>query len=723
MTDIVFIFPSARGNRAVFNSHLGVAYLQAVLKRHEIKSMQYLRKNPGTIWEVAREILDPSPRIAGFTVYDSNFGVCCAIADCLKTLKPDLVIICGGPTATFSDREILTRSPSFDVCIRGEAEGAGVEIIEELIGAPSGQIPDILDQIEGASYFRENEFYTTGIARNSPGSRHVTACPLDLLPSPYLDGILMDGRTGILTGRGCNQNCAYCQFAALGKKKIRLHSIDRVLAELELISNMDRKKGMSTRVTIHDDTFSLLPERAGELCQAIADRQLGLQLTCITRADRVDGELLGLMKQAGFTSIAFGLESAVPRVLHVIGKVRKPLKRTGNFQREKDFIESVRVSVHKARELGITAGVSIILGLPTETIEEARKTVDFVRSLPVDYYMHNILQVFPGTPLWENHEEYSIGTVKGPVGLPVTVSYSFDPYKVKPADKSISNYESYFVRLLAGASAFGCGSALPPHEELDTVVIRSNNLSGKLLDWLRNNLRIGGIVIQFYDGKVKPGDEIIEGDRTGILSALVPSRFHIQLMPEYAGTGKCIWNINSEMAELAGAYSPGLTRLRLEQSVDPLLEWIKNRKRTSELCDLGFSGVDRLHELAIIMDDIKQSAILTTWPFPPFLVYPGRFSHNKPPCRTLSRIEIDADGNIRVCAHGEVLGNIHENFDFIRNRFGSHLKKSPDYSCPFPSNNGKIRDPESRKDGCLSLIDFYSRTDLLYKHMIEVSGS
>ena len=65
-------------------------------------------------------------------------------------------------------------------------------------------------------------------------------------------------------------------------------------------------------ISIHDDTFTLLGPRAKTLCQAIIERKLGLALSCITRADTVDDELLRLLRRAGFVSIAFGLESAVP---------------------------------------------------------------------------------------------------------------------------------------------------------------------------------------------------------------------------------------------------------------------------------------------------------------------------------------------------------------------------------------------------------------------------
>ncbi len=222
---------------------------------------------------------------------------------------------------------------------------------------------------------------------------------LDSTPSPYVSGILCDGRVGVLSGRGCTHHCQYCCFAALGRKTLRLHSTDRVLAELECIAERQKRAGKTYVVPIHDDTFTLVPERAKRLCQAIIDRELKLVLSCITRADTIDEELLILMRAAGFVSLAFGLESAVPSVLRATGKVRPPGFPSPDFGPEKRFLEQVKQSVCKAKDLGFNVGVSIILGLPTESAEDGAATLRFVKELPVDFYMHNFLWVFPGTPL------------------------------------------------------------------------------------------------------------------------------------------------------------------------------------------------------------------------------------------------------------------------------------------------------------------------------------
>ena len=415
--DIAFVFPPAHGNLGSFRSHLGVAYLRAALAKDGFSTVQYLNLNPRTAGEVAEDVLRCGPRVVGFTVYDANFTLSIALARALKRRQPDVRVIFGGPSASFCAEEILARHPDVDACVLGEAEETGAGIFAWLVDGHSAD-----DVPSGVAIRRDGKVVVPELPPLVG-----TTCPtlaahslLDAAPSPYLSGMLEDGRTGVLTGRGCTHHCQYCCFAALGRKKLRLHSIDRVLEELEWIAAHQRRTGDRYIVPIHDDAFTLLPPRATSLCQAIVDRKLDLVLSCITRADTIDEDLLKLMRQAGFVSLAFGLESAVPSVLRAMGKVRPPDYHDPDLAAEREFVERVRDSVASAKKLGFNVGVSIILGLPTETAEDGAATLDLVRTLPVDFYMHNFLWVFPGTPLWDTHDRYGIGCSVNSMGLATT---------------------------------------------------------------------------------------------------------------------------------------------------------------------------------------------------------------------------------------------------------------------------------------------------------------
>ncbi len=68
-------------------------------------------------------------------------------------------------------------------------------------------------------------------------------------------------------------------------------------------------------VTIYDDAFTLNIHRAKEICKRIIEKKFCFKLTCETRVDRMNDELLELMAEAGFKRVSFGLEIAVPEIL------------------------------------------------------------------------------------------------------------------------------------------------------------------------------------------------------------------------------------------------------------------------------------------------------------------------------------------------------------------------------------------------------------------------
>ncbi|MGC0777218.1 MAG: cobalamin-dependent protein, partial [Candidatus Acidiferrum sp.] len=293
-SDVLFVFPPAPGNAGAFKNHLGVAYLRAALARDGLATAQYLNGNPGTIDSVAADILQRKYPIVGFTVYDSNARLCIALAQSIKRQKPETQIVFGGPTPTFNARPLMERHPVIDACVMGEAEETAAHIFAKLLGGGG------LDEDQPGIAFRKNRQVVCTVlpalvGATQPGVQGA----LDASPSPYLSGILADGQEGVLTGRGCTHHCQYCCFAALGRMSLRLHSIERVVAELEYIAARQKCTGKHYPVAILDDAFTLLPPRAKALCRAIADRKLNLVLSCVTRADTVDEELIKLMQEAG----------------------------------------------------------------------------------------------------------------------------------------------------------------------------------------------------------------------------------------------------------------------------------------------------------------------------------------------------------------------------------------------------------------------------------------
>ncbi len=134
------------------------------------------------------------------------------------------------------------------------------------------------------------------------------------------------------------------------------------------------------RIRIEDDLFTFQRARTLEICRAIDRRGLDVRWRAYARVDTVDPEMLGWMRRAGCERILFGAESGSREILKGIRKGIRP--------------DQTRRAVDMARDAGIGVLASFILGLPGETPQTLRETLDFARSLRVPYSL-NLLTPYP----------------------------------------------------------------------------------------------------------------------------------------------------------------------------------------------------------------------------------------------------------------------------------------------------------------------------------------
>jgi anaerobic magnesium-protoporphyrin IX monomethyl ester cyclase len=737
---IVFLFPPALGNIGAFRNHLGVAYLRAALARDGIPSTQYLNPRPGTVDEVAADVLKLKPRIVGFTAYDANFALCLALARRIKAVRPETKVIFGGPTATFCAPHILEKQSAVDACVLGEAEETGARIVTRLLDRPTFDQPEmgLAFRLDGQIVCGAQPPLVGSSCRTLPAPR-----ALDSTPSPYLSGILTDGHPGVLSGRGCTHHCQYCCFAALGRKTLRLHSNERVLAELEWVASHQERTGDRYIVAIHDDAFTLSPTRAKSLCQAIADRKLGLLLACITRADALDEELIRLMREAGFIGMAFGLESAVPSVLRTTGKVRPPDFPDPDLAPEREFVERVRSSVLAAKKYGMNVGVSIILGLPGETAADGEETLRFVRSLPVDYYMHNFLWVFPGTPLWETSGRYGIHCQINSMGLGATTEYAYDLAKIRPRPRCSLEHDAKLVRVLAADSLYSCGAPGADSEAGTSVaVVRGPELKPAVADWLGGILDIGSILLQVYEPlKRREENYRLYCDRTVVTESLFPARHHIQMVPRAGTNGDRRWMLSCSGSDLYCSHKPFLLSIRTCDSPAPFLDWMEGRPVECSMCDVSgcLRSPRELARFAKNGGNKDLGARIRQMPPPPSMHYPGRWLRGKAPCLSLSRIEVDATDQVRCCSQGEPIGSVGDSRGALVARLASLAEEAERRRgcaecpvtdcprCPFPGMTERqycgLRKRRARELGVLDWVHAYSRVPSLLALQRDEVGS
>ncbi|MDD5730400.1 MAG: cobalamin-dependent protein, partial [Candidatus Omnitrophica bacterium] len=125
---LLFNLPPSGGS--LFPISLG--YIAASLKNKNFETAiaEIDTITPGTGQSIADFVLKFKPAIAGFSVYQANTGLAVQLAKLVKMIDPRILVVIGGPQATFMPSEALLQMPCVDVISRGEGE----VVLPELAG-------------------------------------------------------------------------------------------------------------------------------------------------------------------------------------------------------------------------------------------------------------------------------------------------------------------------------------------------------------------------------------------------------------------------------------------------------------------------------------------------------------------------------------------------------------------------------------------------------------
>ena len=196
----------------------------------------------------------------------------------------------------------------------------------------------------------------------------------------------------IMSGRDCWWGrCKFCAWPKLFPK-FRVRSVKNVLDEISiLIEKYDAKE-------IFDDSGTLMVGKwLKDLCNGLIERGYNkkIKYSCNMRFGVLKQEDYDLMKMAGFRLLKFGLESASQETLDRLDKGVK--------------IEQIKEGCKMASKAGLTVHLTMIVGYPWETKDDALKTFELAKKLmhsgAADVLQSTVLMPYPGTQLWKEAKE------------------------------------------------------------------------------------------------------------------------------------------------------------------------------------------------------------------------------------------------------------------------------------------------------------------------------
>lgn len=350
---------------------MGLYYVGAMLRANgyavDILNGHSLGRVPHRIYQV---LGDKHPDVVGFSILHANRWGGIDIARMVKKVNPRATVVFGGVGATFLWEHFLTHFPEIDYVVRGEGEQSFLELIR-FLEKKQGTMPT---HIDGLAFRKKGKPIRT--------KDREQLANLDSLPMPAHHFTFQH----ISLTRGCPEGCTFCGSPALWKRRVRFHSADYFVTQMEML----REKGVSF-FFVSDDTFTLKRELVIDICRQIVERRLDIAWAAISRVDCVDEEILGWMRRAGCTQISYGVESGSRELRD------RYHKRISEAAICRAFDLTVRY--------GIMARAYFIYGAPgesDETINESLALLRRIRPLSAIFY---ILDLFPGTALYEDYKQ------------------------------------------------------------------------------------------------------------------------------------------------------------------------------------------------------------------------------------------------------------------------------------------------------------------------------
>ncbi len=365
---------------------LGILYISAYLEQHGYNNRLF-DSTFSTFDKLCNTLLEEKPHVVGiYTNLMTKLNVL-RIVRFIKS-QPTLIhtkIVLGGPEVRNHLNKFLEQQA--DYIVLGEGEQTMLELVQYTEGTGAKD----LSMIDGIAYKDEQQ----GIRQNRERGKLKN---LDELPLPnrsqvnlqlYFDAWKERHGTNAIsvsTMRGCPYSCKWCSRAVYGQS-YRRRSPSAVADEIAWI----KAHYSVDSIWFVDDVFTVSHKWLEEFTQEVTSRNIVMPFECITRADRMNEEVILNLKASGCFRVWIGAESGSQKVIDLMDR--------------RVEVGQVRDMIKLARHHGLQAGTFIMVGYPGETKEDIFETVHHLKTAEPDLFTITVTYPIKGTPLYAEVEE------------------------------------------------------------------------------------------------------------------------------------------------------------------------------------------------------------------------------------------------------------------------------------------------------------------------------
>lgn len=356
---------------------LGLLYVSAYLKSKNIENDVF----DTTFSSLANQLTfieNKKPKV--ICIY-TNLMTKIEVIKLIKILKTEKYlfpkIVLGGPDVTYNVENYLKAGADFLVI--GEGEETTFELYHAIINNQN------YFNINGIAYLENNKVVQT--------QARVKFKELDELPLPNREAINMQhyletwknnhGKSSmtISTQRGCPYTCKWCSTAVYGQS-YRRRPANQVAEEMKMLKD----KYNPDAIWFVDDVFTVSHKWLLAFREEVLKQDAIIPFECITRAERLNDEILALLKEIGCFRIWIGAESGSQKIIDLMDR--------------RVDVNVVKEAIQKTNALGIQTGTFIMLGYPGETIKDIDETIQYLKEANPTEYTITVAYPIKGTSLY-----------------------------------------------------------------------------------------------------------------------------------------------------------------------------------------------------------------------------------------------------------------------------------------------------------------------------------
>lgn len=308
------------------------------------------------------------------------------VCESLKEVMPKVFILLVGTHVSALPEKSLRLSNAVDAVAIGEYDNTVIELAEVL-----GKKRDI-GTVKGICYRNSKEVICN---EKRPFIEDLDEIPFVstiykrfLKIENYFNPNALYPMVTITTSRGCPFRCTFCVYPqTLMGRRFRLRTIENVVAEMEyIVKNFPKAKA----IFFEDDTLTVNKQRCIQLSEVIIKKELKISWTANARIG-LDFEAMKKMKEAGCRCLCVGFESGSQLILD---NMKKAIK-----------LEEMYKFMDDAKKAGLLIHGCFMAGLPGETKETLKETLELAKKLKPDTVQFYPVMVYPGTEAYEWYKE------------------------------------------------------------------------------------------------------------------------------------------------------------------------------------------------------------------------------------------------------------------------------------------------------------------------------